>query len=661
MKITVKAVEAEGFRSVVRSLRFNLDRPGLNLVKGANGVGKTTLFEAVVWCIFGINLKDTKLEAVASWEEIRPLDWKGTRVMVHIEVDSDQYCIIRHLSYKGETYGVRGGDSLMIIKNGELIQGVNKDETQEKINKLIGTDPKTFMNSIMFGQRMARLITQDNKDKRALFEELFDVAWVGVAKRKAELGLADKLQQHSEAIYKCDNTRARLAMAEEALRREQRILEDWTQNQANKILDCKANIVGFETLVKNYDRQFVELSGPPVAYNKEEHDKIEKEYNELTNVKSKWQLEIVKFDNEASKIQANINSDMRSAQQLSSRVQRLEKEIEESKNTVKEALVKGICPACHQVIKKTHHADINSMYSTEDKEAEIVKCHAELKELDARFVIQTQALNLQLGHLKRVKELAKADDDRYVLVAARYQELNDIENRLYEIKEKQTVIANKISSNKALLENEKNRLKELQQEKSPDIDLKTLEDVISSKTVELGQINEVIEDLKKEIDILRWWSEKGFGAGGIKAFIFNAMLAQLNAGTRKYGERLGVSLEFSIDLTKASKPFTTICSLGTKLNKDYKDFSGGEKQRLDIVLIFAMYDLISINTNFNILIMDEVFEGLDEDGENAVFDLIRMKADEGKSVYVISHSTLLDSLYANTIYLNNNLTTEILN
>ena len=40
---------------------------------------------------------------------------------------------------------------------------------------------------------------------------------------------------------------------------------------------------------------------------------------------------------------------------------------------------------------------------------------------------------------------------------------------------------------------------------------------------------------------------------------------------------------------------------------------------------------MSVNTDFNVLIMDEVFEGLDEKGENDVFDLIRMKANEGKS------------------------------
>jgi len=62
-----------------------------------------------------------------------------------------------------------------------------------------------------------------------------------------------------------------------------------------------------------------------------------------------------------------------------------------------------------------------------------------------------------------------------------------------------------------------------------------------------------------------------------------------------------------------------------------------------------MHDLISYNSNINVLIMDEVFEGLDESGEAAVFDLIRMKADEGKAIYIITHSPHIDSLYSTTV------------
>jgi ABC-type multidrug transport system ATPase subunit len=89
--------------------------------------------------------------------------------------------------------------------------------------------------------------------------------------------------------------------------------------------------------------------------------------------------------------------------------------------------------------------------------------------------------------------------------------------------------------------------------------------------------------------------------------------------------------------------------MGDKINKDYKDFSGGEKQRLDMCLMFAMHQLISAGTDMNILVMDEALENLDEAGEEAAFSIIRTIAEEGKSIYLISHSAVLDSLYSNTI------------
>jgi ABC-type multidrug transport system ATPase subunit len=59
--------------------------------------------------------------------------------------------------------------------------------------------------------------------------------------------------------------------------------------------------------------------------------------------------------------------------------------------------------------------------------------------------------------------------------------------------------------------------------------------------------------------------------------------------------------------------------------------------------------VISMNSDMNLLIMDEPFAGLDEEGEAIVFDLMREKTETGKSVYVITHSPTLDSLYANKI------------
>ena len=93
---------------------------------------------------------------------------------------------------------------------------------------------------------------------------------------------------------------------------------------------------------------------------------------------------------------------------------------------------------------------------------------------------------------------------------------------------------------------------------------------------------------------------------------------------------------------KASKPFQTFVYKGDSV-KDYDDLSGGQKLRVDICIAFAMHDLITESSNINILVMDEVFEGLDNEGIEIVFELIRGKS-ETKSVYLITHSDLIDSL-----------------
>ena len=119
--------------------------------------------------------------------------------------------------------------------------------------------------------------------------------------------------------------------------------------------------------------------------------------------------------------------------------------------------------------------------------------------------------------------------------------------------------------------------------------------------------------IEDDLEKVTWWLTKGFGSGGIKAFVFNAMLSKLNAYVEKYASRLGVYVKFSVNLTKASKPFTTTCYKdGNEI--DYKELSGGEKQRIDVALAFAMHDLIGHTAKTNLLIMDEFMENLDASG-----------------------------------------------
>ena len=205
---------------------------------------------------------------------------------------------------------------------------------------------------------------------------------------------------------------------------------------------------------------------------------------------------------------------------------------------------------------------------------------------------------------------------------------------------------NKIGDNEQRLEilndRPKSKLPELQEE------LSQKAEKLNAAKREEKKVSKGLKEIEDRMEVYQFWLKDVFAVNGLKAYIFKAVLDELNQYTEQYGNKLGCSIRFSLDLEKTSAPFSAICTLGNMVNKDYKEFSGGQKQRLDIVLMFAMHDLLSSSVDMNILIMDEVFEGLDEHGESDVFELILEKA-KGRSVYVISHSQILDTLHSKTI------------
>lgn len=53
------------------------------LIKAPNGKGKSTILSALVWAIYGKNLKG--VSEVNTWKQVRPKDYKGTKVQVYFQ------------------------------------------------------------------------------------------------------------------------------------------------------------------------------------------------------------------------------------------------------------------------------------------------------------------------------------------------------------------------------------------------------------------------------------------------------------------------------------------------------------------------------------------------------------------------------------------------
>jgi len=78
--------------------------------------------------------------------------------------------------------------------------------------------------------------------------------------------------------------------------------------------------------------------------------------------------------------------------------------------------------------------------------------------------------------------------------------------------------------------------------------------------------------------------------------------------------------------------------------RGYKAASGGERRRIDAALLLALAEVSSAAAGQapGTLWMDEVFDALDEEGVDAVSDVLAELAEE-RAVVLITHSSVLAS------------------
>ena len=88
MRITIKEMIVRNFKGISN---FELVAKGNNLdVRGDNGTGKTSLYDAFLWCLFGKNSQDQS-DTKFDW---KPLDQDGNErhrleTFVNVEFDID--------------------------------------------------------------------------------------------------------------------------------------------------------------------------------------------------------------------------------------------------------------------------------------------------------------------------------------------------------------------------------------------------------------------------------------------------------------------------------------------------------------------------------------------------------------------------------------------
>jgi len=141
-----------------------------------------------------------------------------------------------------------------------------------------------------------------------------------------------------------------------------------------------------------------------------------------------------------------------------------------------------------------------------------------------------------------------------------------------------------------------------------------------SKQTEEQHYNEIIAELLKDT--------------GIKTKIIRQYLPVMNKLINQYLQVLDFFVLFNLD-----ENFNETIKSRHRDNFSYSSFSEGEKQRIDLSLLFAWRQVAKMknSANTNLLILDETFDSsLDPDGVDSLLRILSTLDSETK-VFVISH------------------------
>lgn len=589
--INFKELYLEGFGSIIHPYTLTFTNKGLVLIKGKNGAGKTSQFSGLFWVLYGKTLKPNS--TITTWAHLQPSGYKGTIGHVILPINGKYYKIVRCLDYKGEIIpGVKGANRLMVLdeEGKEMFPNKRISEIQAIItNNLIGLSPDLFKASIIFGQKMKRLVDEDGPTKKKIFEEAFGVNYINIAKdlaykrfKEIEKDLIPMDRYHFGKLSALEAKQTALEAIRNKMASFERDRELDIANLNKRISEIKNRKNSMEENRQSYEILQDSLKEAKDKLKKSESDFDTQAYLETSSKVAKGSTLKSQYENNLTTLTAKL----------------------------KKAKISKKCPTCGAEMNKENHQDhINEI------EEEIRRFELALKEVQ----IGLNGHKITLASLVKKQSIIKSNKHKV-------EELeNEILQHIYD--------PNSYNNCDRDIKNLKDEIKNLKAkvvnfgEDEAINELSLLKEEVEASAVTL-------KALKKKYQVQEWLYTKALSNSGLKAFIFNQMLNTLNLILEGYSRQFGIRPYFSVDMNSARKDIVSYAYInGAPVS--FADLSGGQSQLCNIITAFATHDLIAGN-KFNILVLDELFESLDSENIEVVSELISLKT-KNHQVFLITH------------------------
>ena len=641
---------------------LNFTKFQLAAISGLNGAGKSSLLDAITWCIWGTSRAGDSADSLIHSGE------SHMSVEFEFQLDNHRYAIKRARLKKG------GGTTALELWSGthNLTEGTIK-ATQEKIINALHLTFETFTNSSYLRQGHAdEFTTKGPTDRKRILADILGLDHYDKLEEKAKEKIKEIQSKLQLLEYQTLEIEAELSQKEERgnmkrlaeetiFKVEEKIksLEEKIKNLREQRETLKISSEQRDKLSQNFlqnkkELQEIILQGKT---RKEKIDTLRLELEKLKGTESELsklkdlQEQKEKMDEIREKkleLESKFSQILGQLNLKKQKAQALNQEIEKLKMQLAGAEKPGAkCPTCGQEIgkgeKKHVHKNLTNQINSLEKELSKINFSPEEDQVKKMETVLKSLIfdpKVYQAICSKLKDLEKAQTDKEQMIKTQAT----LESEEKVVAEMRILFQNK-KAQVDTLEKEVAALPDLS-EKLSRIDQKILETEQELTKVRSEEKN-TLQKTKEAFEEL----ERAFGKKGIQAMIIeacipeieeeaNKLLAKLTEGRMKV--TLQTQRETKTKLADGERGIVETLDIiisDEMGERPYEMYSGGEAFRVNFCIRLALSKLLThrAGAKLQFLVIDEGFGSQDAPGRARLIEAIDAIRNDFEKILVITH------------------------
>jgi len=668
---------------------------GVTGVIGLNGVGKSTIFEAIAWTLYG------PLAARTSAEQIKT---QGTstnepcRVELEFIFEDENYRVVREMKGKHQT------SSATATINGK-IAATSAETVTRYMQKKIGMDFKSFYTSIFAKQKELNTLSSMNaSERRPLIlrmlgiDSLDDIIKEIRTDKKNKDQLIEKLTQ--DLVDENGKNKGQIFKQEiKELEKNKKETEKNLQktNEQIKKLDTELKTLEKNNQIKkkNYEKLTTRKEKQIEQKNLfEQKQKIQLEIQELKQkiqkrnqnlLKEKKKLEsfknlekdIQKTEKRHDEIKKTVEDFVKIIEQKKTLIQRLKKdiaEIDSKKNRIEKLGPEAECPTCERELKDQYNVLLKKFEKekkTLEKELDSYQKEIKTREEEKERVIREQnALNKKNGYLQgQLREMERVKTIISHILDEVKREKTELENREIQLKK-----IGAVKFDEKEFEKFKKQVEISYEEYQVSVDFfnkrkdefSVLNLDFEKKQGELRLVDQKIKNLqekileserfetqiKEEKNSVRYLGMLSDVMGDFRTFLISRIRPTLSSYSSDFFSRLtdGKYPEMELDENYDLLVYDNGERFGIER------FSGGEEDLANLCLRLAISEVITERAGgvFNFIILDEIFGSQDMNRRKNIMMALNGLSSKFRQIFLITHVDELKNDMENVVLVREN-------